>query len=231
MSPSAPSVVAFIAVLIAVVGAIAAAIAATAAPHRRRHDVGIALIALAAWMGLTGAIIGSGVLAGPGSLPRPLPFLAGQALVMFALAASPIGARLARLPLASLIGFQAFRLPLEAVLHQWYLQGVVPVQMTWSGANLDVISGFIGLLALAAGRWGPLGRGVGGTLNTVGFVLLLNVMRIAVRSIPSPFRAYPGEPLLLPFSLPYGWIVSVCVMGALLAHLITFRALAARRAG
>ena len=197
-------------------------------PPVRTRDAARAAAAVAAWLGATGAVIASGVLVGDGPFPRPVPFLLVQGLTVVAVALSPLGARLGRLPLGALLGFQAFRLPLEIVLHAWATARVIPVQMSWSGENLDVVSGGVGLVAAAIGALRPLPRPLAWLMNTLGFVLLLNVMRIAVRSVPGPLRAYPGEPLLLPFSLPTGWIVPVCVMGALLGHLVTFRALARR---
>lgn len=66
-------------------------------------------------------------------------------------ALSPAGARLvAGLPIAALVGFHAFRLPLEFVLHRWYIEGALPVQMTYSACNLDILTG-IG--AVLAGLW------------------------------------------------------------------------------
>jgi hypothetical protein len=68
--------------------------------------------------------------------------------------------------------------------------------------------------------------------NVVGFALLVNVARIAAFSSPVPFRTYLQDPpVLLAFHFPYGWIVPICVGGALFGHLLAFRwlARAARR--
>jgi hypothetical protein len=54
--------------------------------------------------------------------------------------------------------------------------------------------------------------------NAAGFLLLLNVMRLAIMSSPH---------LQLMMHLPYAWIGSVCVTGALAGHLILFRKLRA----
>lgn len=227
MTPSWPGVAVFVAVLAFVAAALVGAAAQTAPPGRTRRDAVVAAAAVAAWMGVTGAIVASGVLEGQGlPVPRPMPYVLGQVVTVVAIAASPLGARLARLPLAALLGFQAFRLPLEGVLHRWYAEGAIPVQMTWSGENLDVLTGILGVVVAAVGAWRPLPRAAAWAANLVGFALLLNVMRIALRSVPGPQFAYAGPPLVLPFSLPYGWIVPMCVMTALLGHLVTFRALA-----
>ena len=142
------------------------------------------------------------------------------------LAVSPAGARLADRPIWALVGFHAFRLPLEIVLHRWHAVGTLPIQMTWSGANLDVITGISAVLVgAAAARW-TLPRSILWTFEVVGLALLLNVIRIAATSSPTPLRRYLHDPpVLLLYHVPYVWIVSVCVAGALVGHLVLWRRL------
>jgi hypothetical protein len=152
----------------------------------------------------------------------PITFaLLNLAAVLYAL--SPAGGRLAQhLPLVALVAFQAFRLPLELVLHAWSEQGTIPVTMTWTGANFDIVSGVSALvLAPFAGR-----RAVAWAANVVGFVLLLNVARVAMLSSPLPFAWAHVEPrLTLIAHLPYALIGPVCVGGALAGHVILTRRL------
>lgn len=144
-----------------------------------------------------------------------------------ALAFSGLGQRLAQnLPLHALVGFQVFRLPLELVLHQWYMEGVLPVQMTYSGHNFDILTGVLAALLAPLIYLGKLSRRAAWGFNLVGLGLLLNVASIAVRSSPIPLRTYVNEPpVLLALNAPYTWILPVCVAGALLGHLLTFRCL------
>jgi len=188
----------------------------------------------AAWLAATGLAGGSGVLA-PGPMPPPLMvfFILVQGTAI-ALALSRFGRGVAETAtLGTLIGVQAFRLPLELVLHRWYVEDVIPVQMTYDGWNYDIASG---VLCAAAGAWLALRPPVGASItvawiaNTVGFVLLLAVMGIAITSAPGPlFRFTDAPPLVLPLHFPTVWIASVCVAGALFFHLVTFRALVRRR--
>ncbi len=53
-------------------------------------------------------------------------------LVGVALAFSPVGARLSALPLGLFVGLQAFRLPLEMILHGLHGSGDLPVQMPFN---------------------------------------------------------------------------------------------------
>ena len=164
------------------------------------------------------------------SLPLSgLPFFFGAIFaVSIYLGLSGMGGRIAAaLPLASLVGFQSFRLPLEIVLHRWATEGTIPTSMTWSGQNWDIISGVV---ALIAAPFANRHRGIAWLANIVGSLLLLNVIRVAVMSSPLPIAWPVSPPLLLALHLPYAWIGPVCVGGAMAGHIILTRALIRRTA-
>jgi hypothetical protein len=126
---------------------------------------------------------------------------------------------------AALVAFQAFRLPLELVLHRWALEGTIPLTMTWTGDNWDIVSGIV---ALVAAPFAHRHRVVAWGANVVGIILLLNVIRVALLSSPLPFAWMVTPPLLLALHLPYAWIGPVCVGGALAGHIVLTRALLRR---
>lgn len=136
---------------------------------------------------------------------------------------SPAGRRLATaLPTAALVAFQSFRLPLELVLHRWAEIGTIPGTMTWTGQNLDVVSGVSALVAAPlAGR----SRAAAWTFDVVGTLLLLNVARVAIRSMPGPLSWGVEPPLLVALHLPYALIVPVCVAAAIAGHVVLTRRL------
>lgn len=230
LEPSSASTFAFLAILLAVLASICFGVY-YASERLGKPPMAITLrtgIGIFLWLWIFSLPVANGFLeASP--LPRvPLFLLTANAIgVGFAL--SPIGKRLALgLPLCALVAFQAFRLPLELVLHSWVAQGTIPETMTWTGKNLDILSGIVALIvAPFAGKRPQLAW----FANTVGFVLLLNVIRVAIFSSPLPF-AWDVEPkLVLAFHLPYAWIVPVCVAGALAGHIVLTRALFARNPG
>lgn len=159
-------------------------------------------------------------------MPFAVVFLVASNLAGFGFAFSPVGTALAAgMPTGALVAFQTFRLPLEFVLHQWAEAGTIPETMTWTGQNLDIVSGIVCLvLAPVAARH----RAAAWTANVVGFALLLNVMRVAIMSTPLPFAWGTQPPLELAFHMPYALIVPVCVAGALSGHLILTRHLLRR---
>lgn len=174
------------------------------------------------WLATLAGLVGSGWLeAAPGRL---VIVIGAVVTVSVLLGLSPLGRWMAfACPLAWLVAFQGFRLPLELVLHSWVQQGVIPRTMTWNGSNWDVLTGIacLGLAPLCL--YSKVAAWAG---NIIGIVLLANVGRVAVLSAPVPFGWQDVEPkLLLPYHLPYALILPVCVGGALAGHVILTRAL------
>lgn len=226
VTPDDASTTVFVLIVLFVAVSLVAGIARTS--ERSVLTVLVSAPLAALWLGGTAALSASGVLA-RGDFAVGL--LVGPSLLAaVVLPLTGVGARLAKLPVAALVGFQAFRLPLEILLHHWYEGGTVPVQISWSGDNGDVVTGVLATILLLWGlRW-ELPPWVVWGFQLVGFGLLLNVLRVALTSAPTPFLAY-ATPILLPFHVPFGWIVSVCVAGALAGHLVLFRWLFTRRGG
>jgi hypothetical protein len=152
-------------------------------------------------------------------------------LVMtLALAWSSFGRRFAdKLPFVALIGFQAFRLPLELVMHRAAVAGIMPNVMSYSGYNFDIVSGATALpLALYAWRR-PLPRPVIMLWNLTGQLLLIAIAVIAFAATPV-FRAFGDDQLnIWVTEFPYVWI-AVMVAAALFGHVVTMRKLMAERA-
>lgn len=139
------------------------------------------------------------------------------------IAFSSLGGRLAlSLSFAQLIGFQAFRFPLELILHHWAEIGTIPPTMTWTGQNYDVVAGVVALITI------PFLNGNKATAwfsQILSFGLLLNVLRVVIMSSPLPFSWPLDRPILLFGYMPYALIGPLFVGAALTAHLITFRKL------
>lgn len=193
--------------------------------------------AVIAWLALTYTLADDGVFHDFDAAPPPLMRFMGASVVLaIVLVTSGLGRRLALgVPLFALIGMQVFRLPVELVLHRFYVEGVLPVQMTYLGRNFDVITALIALpvayVAYRRGEHDALARRLALGFNVVGLGLLLNIVVIATISAPGPLRVFMNEPANVIVSrAPFIWLPSVLVMTALLGHLFTFRRLLALRA-
>jgi len=182
VEPSLGTTIVFVAIVVFVVTAFLVGVARTSDRALTvRVTIGAAL-----WLAITGWASGSGVLERQILPPPVLFFLVGSIVVVVAVASSSIGRRLATLPIAALVAVHGFRLPLELVLHEWFAQGVLPMQMTYSGHNFDIVSG---VLAIAVGLWlwrsspaRATARRVVLAFNVVALGLLATVATIAVLS-------------------------------------------------
>ncbi len=193
-----------------------------------RRGAAAAAAGVALWLALTGGLAAAGLLRDFTRVPAPMLVLAALAgLITLALAGSPAGARLAAgLGLAGLVGFQAFRIPVEIVLAQLYHAGVVPVQMTFEGRNFDILSG----ASAAAVAWlAARGRLPAWALllwNLLGLGLLLNIVVVSILSTPVPFRVFHNPPAnTIIVEAPFVWLPAFLVQAALLGHLLVFRRL------
>jgi hypothetical protein len=189
-----------------------------------------AAITCVAWIALTGVLAARGVLSF--GVPPTMPILLVVMVVLAVLIVrSTLGKQLATgLPVAALVASQGFRLPLELSMHQAYNEGLMPVQMSYSGRNFDIITG---ITALLVGLWLATGerrnwRGVVLGWNVLGVLLLLNILLIALLSAPVPFRRFMNEPAnTWVLQAPWVWLPTVMVFAALLGHLLVFRRLRA----
>jgi hypothetical protein len=184
--------------------------------------------ACAAWMGITWGVAGSGALRRWDAMPPPFALLvASLALIAFRLAFSSIGRRLAlHVPLWALVGVQVFRYPLELAMHRMYERGIMPVQMSYSGMNLDIVTGISAALVAGLVLSGRAGRKVVLAWNIAGTILLLNVITVAVLSTPPVAYFGGGDRLNVWVTYPpFVWLPAILVVAALAGHLIVFRAL------
>jgi hypothetical protein len=194
-------------------------------PSARRAAV-MTLAGSAIWMALTWSAASSRILLDWQRTPPPFAILVVLILLIaFAIAFSPFGTRLARyLPLGVLVAVQGFRLPLELAMHRVYERGIMPVQMSYSGRNLDVITGITALIVAALVWSGRAGRGLVMAWNLLGLALLANIIVVAILSTPR-FQ-YFGPDRLNVFVMypPFVWLPAVMVLAALAGHLLIFRA-------
>ena len=174
-----------------------------------------------------GWIVQSGILQSSEPFPRALAVLPVIFLSTVALACSSYGRRIAHsVPTFALILFQAFRLPLELILHHWGQTQVIPLAMTFHGSNFDIITGTSAIIAGIYLWFNPRALGVAWGFNVIGAGLLVAVMIIAVRSMPLFVQSEPvSPPLVLVYHLPYAWILPFCVATALFGHIVLFRRL------
>ena len=181
----------------------------------------------AAWLALTWTMAHSGILRDWHRNPPPFMVLvAAIATLAVVIAHSRLGTRIvATIPLWVLVLVQAFRLPLELAMHNMYERGIMPVHMSFSGLNFDIITGITAIpvaFLTATRRVGPL---VAAGWNLLGLALLINVVTVAILATPR-FRYFGDDHLNVWVTYPpFVWLPAVMVLAALAGHLLIFRAL------
>ena len=188
---------------------------------------------LGAWLAVTASLALSGELARvdrtPPLMALMLPLIVA---VPLGLALSPLGRRLATaLPIVSLVGLQTFRLPLELVMHRAGELGIMPVELSYSGYNLDIATGVGALGLFLALRATRVPRALVWAWNVWGLGCLGVIAWIA-RSTAPMVRAFGDDPRHVNtwvLYFPYVWLPTVLVMVALAGHLVLTRKLLAER--
>ena len=182
----------------------------------------------AAWLIITGGLAASGLLLNFDSFPPPVLRLIFPTVMVTTIVCNSSLARswLKRWSLSGMIAFQAFRLPLELIMHQAAREGVMPPQMTFTGRNFDILTGLLAIpLALLAAR---VPQAVIWLWNLGGLALLINVVSVAIHSVPGPYRAFFQEPANVWIGhAPFVWLPAVLVPLALAGHILIARKLLA----
>ena len=192
-----------------------------------RASLGKGLAFVLAWLAAVAAISASGVLTRWDT--RPPPFIVLLIVVMGAtvtLAFSRVGRKIGDdLPLAALVAFHAFRLPLELVMHRAASEGTMPVQMSYSGLNFDIASGITAIVAAFLIARGVATRKVAIAWNALASVLLVVVLSIAIGSMPM-FAVFGPDRLMTWVTwFPFVLLPGVLVPAALFGHIVLWRKL------
>jgi hypothetical protein len=178
--------------------------------------VWLAVAGLAGWLGLVRDFQ---------RVPPMFVLLLAAVALTVVTAMSRVGSQLvAEAGIVWLIGLQAFRIAVEVFLDWGHRVSLVPVQMTFVGRNWDIVSGVsaAALAWLAAKRQAP--RWLVLLWNSVGLALLLNIVVIAILSMPTPLRRFHNEPVNSFIAyFPYIWLPTFLVQLALFGHLLVFR--------
>jgi hypothetical protein len=140
---------------------------------------------------------------------------------------SRVGGRIAAsASFAAIIGIQAFRFPLEFVMHEAATSGLMPAQMTYTGWNFDIVTGLLAIpVAVLARRRPQPPRGLIVAWNVLGTLLLVNIVTIAVASTPTFAWFGPDRLNTWVADPPYVFLPTVLVPAAAFGHALTWRKL------
>ncbi len=193
--------------------------------HKWQH-----LLLIGAWIALTGFLAQSGILSRFDITPPPFVLvIPALIIVAFSVGLSSFAKEISiKKSFAILVGLQAFRFPLELIMHHAYEVGIMPQFLSYSGYNFDVLTG-IGAMILGIMFW----RGYSVShfaiwiWNIWGIFCLLVIAGIAAAGSPI-FQAFGSEPEQINswvVFFPYIWLPSVLVVIAIIGHILVTRKL------
>lgn len=117
----------------------------------------------------------------------------------------------------------AFRILVEIVLWLLFLQNLLPEQMTFEGRNFDILAG---ITALIAAHYFVTNKGWMIAWNIFGLALLINIVVIALLSMPTPFRVFHNEPAnTIVTHFPYVLLPTFLVPLAYILHFLSLKKL------
>lgn len=222
-----------ISVVIILAGLNAASKRAGSETGRRQKILFSATLVISLWIGLLTVLSYKGFFADFSKLP-PRPVLAMLIPFPFILliAFSHKGTKLLQsVPPQWLVLMQSFRILVELLLWFAFMADKLPVQMTFEGRNFDVITG---ILALPVGyillKKKTYASKLAIVFNITGILLLLNILVIAVLSMPTSFRYFMNEPTnTLVARFPFILLPGVLVPIAYTLHIFSLRQLLVKK--
>jgi hypothetical protein len=197
---------------------------------RRRRQTLVAAVSVAGYLGFIATLALTGVLGRFDLVPPPLAlWMASIFGAALGVGLSPLGRRFAdQLPFVALVGFQAFRLPLELVMHRAATEKVMPSVMSFGGYNFDIVSGSSALLLAVALAYGHVPRSLLVAWNALGAALLAVIVTIAFLATPLVHAFGDDQVNTWVTQFPYAWM-AVMVASALLGHVLLARKLSRAR--
>lgn len=135
---------------------------------------------------------------------------------------------LVHIPQENIIKLQVFRFYVEVLLWALYSAALLPVQMTFEGRNVDIITGVTAvLLTTRISGFMLLDKMPRITVviwNLIGLGLLINIIAIAILSMPTPFRVFVNEPAnTIVTEFPISLLPAFLVPLAYLLHILSLR--------
>lgn len=118
---------------------------------------------------------------------------------------------------------QGFRVFVEIILWLLFIQNQLPVQMTFEGRNFDILAG---ITSLIAARWLLRSRRWMIAWNVVGLALRINIVTVAILSMPTSLRVFENEPAnTIVTQFPFIFLPTFLVPLAYILHFLSLRKL------
>ena len=178
------------------------------------------------WVALLGVLAIAGFFRNFSLPPRPvIAILVPLIIILYISFSKKFVQLLKATPPHWLVFIQTFRIGVELLLWLAFTKGLLPKQMTLEGRNFDIISGVLGLITgflilqnkTSWKKWAII-------YNIIGLGLLLNILIIAMLSMPTPFHYFMNEPAsTIVADFPFIYLPGVLVVIAFAFHIFSLR--------
>lgn len=213
----------FIALVFALIGFLYYAVS-SAAPGKKNLTPAIVLTLLFAWIFLVCILTFDGFFQIYAMPPRLMMFVALLIVVIILLLALPKSrAFLNEMPITTLTYLHIIRIPLEMVLWWLAISEMIPIDLTFEGSNLDIISGISAPFAAVFMVGGKNKNRIGAIIwNVLAIGLLVNVAYRAIGYTPYFYEQLPGGDVAntAVFYFPYVLLPAFVVPVVLFSHLV-----------
>ncbi|MEO9871413.1 hypothetical protein [Ekhidna sp.] len=213
----------FIAIVIAVLSFLYYAIS-VATPGKKNLTSSLAITFLVGWIFFVCVQTFNGYFTSLSGFPR-LPMFVGFTLVaiLFFLVWPRSRALLMNMPVTTLHYIHIVRVPVEMVLWWLAVSRAIPIDMTFEGSNMDIISGisapFAAVFMVGARSKSRIGAII---WNLIALGLLFYVVNIAVSFMPYFFTPTGGQVANLGvFYFPYILLPTFVVPAIIFSHLVS----------
>jgi hypothetical protein len=202
------------------------------APDRQRNFKRNLIISLLGWALFVSVWSYSGMMSDFTLFPlnfAPVLFLPLIAGIVFSFS-KPVADILQHIAPEKIANLQSFRFFVELLLWALFVGNALPVQMTFEGLNLDILSGITGPIV----GWLIVKNKISKTgvviWNIICLGLLINIVSIAMLSTPTPIRVFMNEPANTVVAMfPISWLPGFLVPLAYTLSFLSLRQMTAKR--
>jgi hypothetical protein len=154
------------------------------------------LISLIGWAIVTSVLSLSGIISDFSSFPPKIGILLIIPLItiIWIIRTTEMKEILMHTPPESIIWLQSFRIVVEILIWRLFVDNLAPIQMTFEGRNFDIISGLTALVVAYFVASKRISSSLVIIWNFACLALLVNIVTIAILSMPTPFRVFMNEP-------------------------------------
>jgi len=168
-----------------------------------------------------------GVFADFTTVPPHLPFalIFPFFVLIFFLRFKHLDSILAHTPPQWLLNIQFFRFFVEILLWFLFLAHALPERMTFEGYNFDILAGITGpIFAYLCFAKQQHRKWLAIIWNVVGLLLLLNIVSIALMTMPTPLQVFEEDNTIIG-TFPLAFLPTILVPIAYYMHVLSLRQL------